>query len=183
MRAQASFIALCIVAFCTLVSAGVLEVNTPQLTQCKAGYLSWAGKYAPFNLTIINQKNGDALKTFGAVTGQNYSWTVDLPTGRNVALMIVDAKGNINYSNGVYIKNSSDSSCVSSAVDESRNATVTADAMPTVTGNTTARVSSGAIGANAAATTSADKDNSASQMTAVGGLGLLLACSIIALVA
>jgi hypothetical protein len=171
---------MALASLCAVANAWVLEVNTPTLTQCKAGYLSWAGKNSPYNVTIINQKSGQYLKTFGAITGTNYTWTVDLPSGRNVALKVVDAKGNINYSNGVFIKNSTDSTCVTSDIDASTNATVSAIGMPTVTGNaTTNGVTSGGIGPNAAAQT-ADQ-SSASRITA--GLGLLLACSALALVA
>ncbi|KAK9894605.1 hypothetical protein P389DRAFT_173679 [Cystobasidium minutum MCA 4210] len=180
----AAFVTLCAAAKSKTTSnnnAWVLEVNTPTLTQCKSGYLSWAGKYSPFNVSIINQKNGDYLKSFGAVAGTNYTWTVDLPAGRNVALKVIDAKGNINYSNGLYVKNSTDSTCVTSAVDVSGNATVTPDTMPTIAGNASSPgVSSGAIGPNAAATTS-NQVSSSSRLTA--GLGLLLSCSLIALVA
>jgi len=51
------------------------------------------------------------------------------------------------YSNGVYIKNSSVSTCVSATVDESTNATVSQIGLPGISGNaTTAGVSSGGIG-------------------------------------
>jgi hypothetical protein len=161
--------------------AWVLEVDTPTLTQCKAGYLSWAGKNSPFNVSIVSQKNGDYLKSFGAVAGTNYTWTVDLPAGRNVALKVIDAKGNINYSNGLYVKNSTDSTCVTASVDVSSNATVSHGTMPTIAGNATApTVSSGGIGPNAAASTS-NLSSSSTRLTA--GLGLLLACSLVALAA
>lgn len=178
---SASFIFLALASLCAVADAWVIEVNTPTLTQCKAGYLSWAGKNSPFNVTIINHKTGEYLKTFGAIKGTNYTWTVDLPSGRNVALKVIDAKGNINYSNGVSIKNSTDNTCITSGVDISTNATVSQDGLPAVTGNASSPdISSGAIGPNAAAQTPT-QSSSAIRITA--GLTLLLACSGFALVA
>ena len=43
--------------------------------------------------------------------------TCDLPGRTEVALMITDAKGNVNWSAGTWIKNTTDASCLSTQVN------------------------------------------------------------------
>lgn len=172
-----------------LVASGPLEINAPSLTQCKPAYLSWVGKYPPFNVTVINDQSGKVLKAFGLREGNNLTWTCDLPGRTEVSVKITDAKGNINWSNGVWIKNTTDTSCLSSVVDVSSGSgglvtagngtTPIAPAGGVGAANATMPAHSSGIGANAAATTSRAA-SAASQTTALASASIALVALVAA---
>jgi len=92
--------------------------KTPEgLTQCKPYNLTWSGGVEPFTLYVYPGCNTDAttdtpLHEWKNINGHWAKWTVNLAAGKDIQLVLVDAKGDEAYTDDVTIDNSTTTSCL-----------------------------------------------------------------------
>lgn len=178
-------------AFTAIVLAGVafaqeLSITTPpSIQQCQPAAFSWVGGTAPYILAAIpqGQTSAPALATIADnVTGNSYTWTVNLAQGTAINVRITDATGAINYSSGLTVQagsngcltgaSASASGAVTSAVPASSGAASSAPAGST-TSVTSAAATSRASSASAASSSSAAaaSSNTSASGTSTTGTG------------
>jgi len=96
-------------------------INTPTgVTSCQPTRFTWVGGSGPFilQLTEGTTTGGALLKEFDNLTGDGFTWNVDVPGGTNFICNLKGVDGVIAQSAAVTVGNGSNS-CVNSTVTES----------------------------------------------------------------
>jgi len=110
-------------------------INTPTgVTTCQPTRFTYSGGQPPYILTLTEgtTAGGAVLKEFDGLTGDAFTWNVDLQANTNFISNLKDSQGNIGQSASVMVTAGSNTSCVNATVNES------------ATGQTSIPVSTGA---------------------------------------
>jgi hypothetical protein len=101
------------------VQAGI-SVSTPSndgtLEACKTYTFDISGDSGPYYGFIVSGDDpcGPALKEIGPITGNKYTWTVDVPAGKTVMLAVENDADIDGYSGKLTVKGNN-STCVAAA--------------------------------------------------------------------
>ncbi|THH31455.1 hypothetical protein EUX98_g2750 [Antrodiella citrinella] len=141
------------------------------ITQCQPILFTWHGGVAPYFLSLIPaaQPSAPALKQFPTQNGTSFTWLTDLPTGSTFTIALKDSTGATAFSDIETVNNSSDTSCLNTAVTDSG------------TGGTAAPVGSSTPTGSSAPTSAASsgqKSNDAVKIT-VGSFGIAAVMGLI----
>jgi hypothetical protein len=101
------------------VAAGIhgvsaaFAVNSPELKQCQPAKISWAPTQGPYNVVVTKASDpcGEPLVDLGDFKTTVTQWTVNLPSGTEVQVSVLDAKDQEAWSSKITI-GAGDSSCL-----------------------------------------------------------------------
>ncbi|TCD60481.1 hypothetical protein EIP91_010029 [Steccherinum ochraceum] len=181
------FLALSAAAFAAVAPAlaqtAQAQVDTVTgVTQCQPILFTWHGGTGPYFLSLIPaaQPSAPAIKTFPQQTGTSFTWLVDLPAQSTFTIALKDQTGATSFSDIVTINNSTDTSCLNTAVQDDGKGNASGATAANTPANTSPGASSTSGGAaqaptGGASTSSGGSSSSAapttSPTTSAGGSG------------
>uniref|UniRef100_A0A0S1MIE7 Secreted protein n=1 Tax=Phakopsora pachyrhizi TaxID=170000 RepID=A0A0S1MIE7_PHAPC len=126
-------------------------INTPtSLVQCLPSLISFSGGKPPYYVSAIpaGQTAAQPLADLGQHDAP-FTWNVNLAGKTEISLQIRDTDGKINYSQGVKIQDSTNSTCLtetSKTTPSTPGSTNTAPVTPVTTGGTSTPTNTGSTG-------------------------------------
>jgi hypothetical protein len=109
----------------------VQSLDPAGISQCGGITFEWTGGLSPYSLYFMrNDTGGPVIKVFPFQLGHSMAWTVDLPGGTTFVCQVVsaiDQNGNEQsaYTGPYTILDSSDSSCINTAIFDDGSQTTT----------------------------------------------------------